>query len=267
MNMTDKPLISIITPMYNAENFVAETIDSVLAQAFTNWEMIIVDNCSTDGSRDVVRSYIEKDPRISLIESPFNSGGPAKPRNTGVSLARGDYLAFLDADDLWTRDKLEKQIEYLKNNEGIDLVYTGVETFGAVSRQFTTDKDFKNIYDLFKKNTVYTSSTAVRNTSDIHFSEDPALVGVEDYALWARLYHNNYGFIQIKEALTRIRVLPQSTSRSNESRQVLRAMKVFIDFCIENNKIEFWPFVRVMVLGHGAALVRKKVKALLKADK
>ncbi|MCK5293953.1 MAG: glycosyltransferase family 2 protein, partial [Arcobacteraceae bacterium] len=89
--MNSEKLVSVITPIYNGENYILETINSVINQTYKNWEIIIVDNCSTDNSRQIVESI--NDPRIKLIKLDYNSGGPARPRNRGLENSKGDYIA------------------------------------------------------------------------------------------------------------------------------------------------------------------------------
>jgi teichuronic acid biosynthesis glycosyltransferase TuaG len=113
--MNNEKLVSIITPMYNAEKYILETINSVQLQTYQNWEMIIVNNFSTDASGEIVKNI--DDPRIKLIELSFNSGGPARPRNVGIDNAKGEYFAFLDADDTWSDNKLELQLDFMKINK------------------------------------------------------------------------------------------------------------------------------------------------------
>ena len=110
-----KELISIITPTYNCEKLIGETIESVIEQTYDNWEMIIVDDCSTDKTKEVVNSYSEKDPRIKYYCLQKNSGA-AVSRTRAMELANGSYIAFLDSDDLWVKDKLEKQLSFMKKN-------------------------------------------------------------------------------------------------------------------------------------------------------
>lgn len=98
--------VSVITPMYNCEKFISETIESVLNQTYTNWEMIIIDDCSTDKSKQIVKQYIERDKRIRLIALNENSGA-AVARNKGIEVSSGRFIAFLDGDDLWEPNKLE----------------------------------------------------------------------------------------------------------------------------------------------------------------
>ena len=96
--------VSVITPMYNCEKFISETIESVLNQTYTNWEMIIIDDCSTDKSKQIVKQYIERDKRIRLIALNENSGA-AVARNKGIEVSSGRFIAFLDGDDLWEPNK------------------------------------------------------------------------------------------------------------------------------------------------------------------
>ena len=106
-------LISIITPSYKSERFIAQTIESVLVQTYKEWEMIIVDDVSPDNSNEIIEEYCKKDSRIKLIKLEKNSG-PAVARNRAIEEANGRYIAFLDADDLWYPEKLEKQISFMK---------------------------------------------------------------------------------------------------------------------------------------------------------
>jgi glycosyltransferase involved in cell wall biosynthesis len=118
-------LISIITPNYNCERFIAQTIESVLAQTYKNWEMLIVDDCSTDGSYEETLKYAAKDNRIKVYRMEQNSGA-AVCRNKAIELSHGDYLAFLDSDDLWCPEKLEKQLRFMIGNE-CDFSFTEYE--------------------------------------------------------------------------------------------------------------------------------------------
>ena len=111
IKVCEEPLVSVIIPVFNAERFLRETIQSVLDQTYINWELILVNDCSTDGSELVARQFLE-DERIKWINLKDNSG-VAMARNKGVKLARGRFVAFLDADDLFVRDKLKKQVEFM----------------------------------------------------------------------------------------------------------------------------------------------------------
>lgn len=111
----ENPLVSIITPSYNSEKFIDQTILSVQNQTYQNWEMIIVDDCSKDMTVAIIKQFIAYDDRIKLLQSDNNSGAGIA-RNLGVLKSKGDFIAFLDADDLWKPLKLEKQLQFLKEN-------------------------------------------------------------------------------------------------------------------------------------------------------
>jgi glycosyltransferase involved in cell wall biosynthesis len=124
-------LVSIIMPSYNTGRFIAETIDSVLAQSYENWELIIVDDCSTDDTQQVVAPYLS-DQRIRFIKNEKNSGA-AVSRNRALREAKGKWVAFLDSDDLWNPSKLEKQIAFMEQG-GYRFSYTGYEEINETSQ-------------------------------------------------------------------------------------------------------------------------------------
>lgn len=115
-------LVSIITPLYDSGKYIAQTIESVQAQTYTNWEMLITDDCSTDDGPAIVERYAASDSRIRLFRSDRN-GGPGIARNNSLKEANGRYIAMLDSDDRWLPDKLEKQLDFMKSN-GYGIVYS-----------------------------------------------------------------------------------------------------------------------------------------------
>lgn len=119
--MQKKDMVSIVMPSYNTGKYIKETIESVLAQSYSNWELIIVDDCSTDNTDDVVSQYL-KDNRIRYIKNETNSGA-AVSRNRALREAKGKWIAFLDSDDLWEPDKLQRQITFMRDN-GYHFSYT-----------------------------------------------------------------------------------------------------------------------------------------------
>ena len=120
--MQDYGLVTIVTPTWNCARFICETIRSVQAQTYQNWEMIISDDCSTDNTREVIESYLKEDSRIKYICNPKNSGA-AITRNNALRVAKGKWIAFLDSDDLWLSNKLEKQVTFMVEN-GCHFSYT-----------------------------------------------------------------------------------------------------------------------------------------------
>ena len=107
-------LVSIIMPSYNTAKYIRDSIDSILAQTYQSWELIIIDDCSPDNSNEIIESYHE--PRIKLLKNEKNSGA-ALSRNYGLREAKGRYIAFIDSDDTWVPEKLEKQVKFIKENE------------------------------------------------------------------------------------------------------------------------------------------------------
>ena len=129
--MKDYGLVSIITPNWNCAKFICETIKSVQKQSYTNWEMIIVDDCSTDESDNIIKPFLIEDKRIRLLRNRRNSGA-ALSRNYALREAKGKWIAFLDSDDLWSSDKLEKQLKFMvENNYKFSYTkYTEIDEYG-----------------------------------------------------------------------------------------------------------------------------------------
>lgn len=119
-------LVSIITPLYNSADYIASTIESVLAQTYTNWEMLVTDDCSTDDGSEIVERYAANDSRIRLLKLDRN-GGPGVARNNSLKAAEGRYIAMLDSDDRWAPDKLEKQLAFMKQGR-YGIVYSSYYT-------------------------------------------------------------------------------------------------------------------------------------------
>jgi len=120
-----KDLVSVIIPVYNSEKYLAATIESVQRQSFRNWELLLIDDCSTDGSAAIIQEYASRDERIIYHRLPEN-GGAAVARNKGMELASGEYIAFNDSDDLWYPEKLEKQLRFMQEN-GYSFTTTAYE--------------------------------------------------------------------------------------------------------------------------------------------
>lgn len=115
-------LVSIITPCYNSSRFIGQMIDSIIAQTYSNWELLITDDCSSDNSREIVQSYCQKDSRIKLFQLDQNAGAGVA-RNNSIEKAKGRYVAFCDSDDMWAPTKLEEQLKFLTTN-GYQFTHT-----------------------------------------------------------------------------------------------------------------------------------------------
>ena len=147
-----KELISIIVPVYNAEKFIDDTIKSVLDQTYQNFELLLIDDCSTDNSVKLIKKY--KDKRIKLFKNKINSKA-AISRNKGIEKALGRYICFIDADDLWDKEKLEKQISFMKENN-CEFSYTGY--------QFADSKGIPNGKKVYVPNKI-NYKQALKNTT------------------------------------------------------------------------------------------------------
>lgn len=128
------PIVSIVIPLYNKEKWIERTLSSVLNQSFTDWEAIIVDDGSNDRSVEVVEEFIQKNPGNWVLIKNRNAG-QCRTRNSGIAEASGEYLAFLDADDIWSRNKLFDQVEVLKNNIEVSLVISPYIIFSDVNKK------------------------------------------------------------------------------------------------------------------------------------
>ncbi len=177
-------IVSVIMPSYNAERFINESIESILRQTYGEWELIIVDDKSTDNTARVIESYIQKDKRIKCILLEENSG-PAVARNRAIKEARGRYIAFLDADDLWMPQKLEKQIAFMQK-ENIALSYTGYYRFEESAEEIKDEVIVPlkvNYHELLKQN-IIGCLTAVYDTKIVGKVYMPLIRKRQDFGLW-----------------------------------------------------------------------------------
>ncbi len=178
-------LVSIIMPSYNTAKFISETIGSVLAQTYPNWELIIVDDCSTDNTDEVVKPYLS-DPRISYIKNDKNSGA-AVSRNRALREARGKWIAFLDSDDLWHPEKLEKQIEFMEKN-GYKFTYTDykIQLNGVWLPYVYTGPDVVNRRKM-KDYCYFSTITVMYDRQFVGLIQIEPIRKNNDYAMWLRV--------------------------------------------------------------------------------
>lgn len=177
-------LVSIITPCYNAAPYIAQTIESVLAQTYPYWEMIVVDDCSTDDSASIIKGYAAKDARIKYFKTGKKSGSPAEPRNVGIENSRGEYVAFLDSDDIWLPDKLKWQIEFMKNGS-YDVGYSyyeKIDSDGKRQNRCIRTRPVTTYSLLLKSNSIPCLTSIVRRDAigDTRFKHIPQ----EDFCFW-----------------------------------------------------------------------------------
>lgn len=206
-------LVSIITPLYNSEEYISETIESVLSQSHQNWEMIIVDDCSTDNGVKIIEQYADNDDRIKLIKMKKNKGA-AVARNMAIKKAEGRYIAFLDSDDIWHQDKLKKQIRFmLKNNYSF--------TFTSF-KKITESGDTFDVIKVPKKASYrrvlfinpIDCSTVIYDKNRLGKIYMPDIRKRQDYALWLKILKKvDHGY-SLNEQLTFYRVRENSLSNN-----------------------------------------------------
>ena len=200
-------LVSIITPTYNSEKYIRETIASVQSQTYSNWELILVDDCSTDQTISVIKEIQKTDDRIHLIKSTVNSG-PAVSRNKGIAKATGTYMTFLDADDIWFSDFIETSIKTIKKT-GVHFVFSSYrrsnEALEFVYSDFIVPQ--KVTYtDILKTNSI-SCLTAFLDIETLGKKFMPEVYKRQDMGLWLRYLKEipfAYG-IQEPKAIYRIR--------------------------------------------------------------
>lgn len=213
---TSEDLVSIIMPSYNCEDFIGFTLDSVIKQTYQNWEVIIVDDCSTDNTVEVVNSYILKDSRIKCYKLDRNSGA-ALARNKAIEFANGKYLAFLDSDDLWFPEKLSVQISFMKkNNYSFTCTsYTKVDEHGRYLNRTIKARKKSNYNDILKRNPG--NSTVIYNASDLGKCMIPNIKKRNDYVMWLQIVKKAKNLYGIDKPLGSHRIRKGSLSRNKMS--------------------------------------------------
>lgn len=216
------PLIGILVPAYNAERFLAQAIESVLAQSYPHWELILVDDGSWDGTARIALEYAARDPRLHYHHQPHQ--GLAQARNHALRRTDAEWIAFLDADDLWLPDKLSRQVEAL-NRTGADLLYTGGYVFwedDLANRRRCSEvpggsRGGESMYRLLaRQNRFAVSSVSIRRSlleAVGAFDESPGIYGAEDYDLWLRVARVGGRFYGLPDPLICYRVHRQAMSR------------------------------------------------------
>ena len=219
-------LVSIITPAYNAAAYIAETIASVFAQTYTNWEMLIVNDCSKDNTAEIVESYAKKDKRIKLINLKQNSGAAAA-RNTAIQNAKGRYIAFLDSDDLWKKEKLQKQLSFMQQN-GYAFTFTGYEHFKGTKENIQSKVQVVkslNYKQALKGNQIGCLTVMLdrKQIRDIRFTTQRH----EDYILWLSILKQGITAYGIQESLALYRTGNSKSISSNKLQSALWTWKVY----------------------------------------
>jgi len=219
-------IASIITPSYNSSKYIIDTINSVKNQTFQEWEMIIVDDCSKDNSREIIQEEANKDNRIKLMKLKQNSGA-AVARNTAIKNASGKYIAFLDSDDIWHPEKLEKQIKFMEEND-YAFTYTKYQLMDQDGKLLDRTIDIPNEIDYhgLLKNTIIGCLTVVINKEKTGEFSMPEIRTRQDFALWLKILKRGYKAHGLPEVLANYRLVPNSIS-SNKVKAAKQTWKVY----------------------------------------
>tara|TARA_B110000211_G_C13912542_1_gene479018 strand:+ start:11 stop:805 length:795 start_codon:yes stop_codon:yes gene_type:complete len=228
--------VSIVMPAFNASQYIEETLDSIIAQTHQNWELVIVDDASTDDTVDIISRYTAIDSRIRLIKLEENFGAPAGPRNKGVAESNFDWIAFIDSDDLWHRQKLEQQIIAISENQ-IEFISTQMIRFKGAG-EFESEKQLINkprrkkisfLKQLLRYSTP-TSSVLIKKSiaTSFPFEEGIAWRAREDLDCWLRIHRAIGHSIKLDFPLVGYRVIEGQLS-GNKFQMISRTYYCYIN--------------------------------------
>ena len=221
-------LVSIVVPVYNSEEFIKDTIKTVKEQTYQNWELLLVNDCSTDNSVEIIKKYEKEDKRIKLILLEKNLGA-AIARNTGIQHAKGKYIAFLDSDDLWEPQKLEKQIKFMEENE-YDFTYTDYEFADEEGNKLNKKVNVpsKITYKQALKNTTIFTSTVIFNVEKLgkELISMPNVRRGQDTATWWKVLKTGVIAYGLNESLSLYR-RSNNTLSSNKIKALKRTWNLY----------------------------------------
>lgn len=226
-------LISIITATYNSSCSIEETYKSIVAQEYERWEWLITDDCSNDNTLEIIDRICREDPRVKVYSNKINSGA-AVSRNNSLKHVAGDFIAFIDSDDLWEPDKLVKQLKFM--NDSIDFSFTA---YGLIDEQGhslgkTVDAGQSGMFnyeDMLRKKATLGCSTVMLRRAAFNDIYMPLLRTGQDYATWLKLLKTGKRAHLLNEILTYYRIMPNSISR-NKFKKAKRQWQIYRE--IEN---------------------------------
>ena len=226
-------------PCYNAERYIAQSIESVLAQTYQNWELLITDDGSTDKSVDIISIYSKHDNRIN-VQVPDGHSGIAVTRNLSISRAKGRFVAFLDSDDIWKSDKLEKQVNFMLENN-VAFTYSSYEIIdiqGKLKKNIVKDAGVMS-YKKYLRNTIICCGTVVVDREKTGHFATPIIKTSEDMSLWLSIMKRGFDAYPVPGPLHRYRNTPGSAS-SNKFKAACDVWRVY-------RKIEKLSWIESMI--------------------
>jgi glycosyltransferase involved in cell wall biosynthesis len=254
------PLVSIVTPAYNCVDIVRETVESVQTQTFADWELLVIDDASTDGTGHLLSSLAAQDTRIRVLRHESNLG-PAVARNRGIELARGRLIAFLDSDDLWYPDKLQLQTDFMRSS-GVALSYTNydkVRERSVLPAGFVECPAQVGERELLRSNPI-ACSTAMYDVAQTGRVYMPLIRKRQDWGLWLRIARRGFVGHNVGKTLATYRVRSGSLS-SNKLAIMAHNWRFFRD----EAKIPFVP--RLYRIASYAVLSVMKYRRARRADR
>ena len=229
-NSIEKGLVSVIMPTYNSEKYVEDAIQSIRSQSYENWELLVSDDRSTDSTITILHKLANLDARIKIYPMTINSGA-AVTRNNSISLASGEYIAFLDSDDIWKPEKLEKQLDFMINNDA-SFSYTAFEIMRENGNSDTPKlMDLDSVSsvsydDMLKKRSTMGCLTVMFRPADYSSYSMPLIRQGQDYALWLKLLKTGTDAKKLNVVLSEYRIVPESLSR-NKIRKAFRQFQIY----------------------------------------
>lgn len=231
-------LISVVIPVFNAQEYIENTVDSVINQEYKNWELIIIDDCSTDDSLSIVETKYKSNKKIEIIKLERNSGGPAKPRNIGIKNSNGDFIAFLDQDDIWDNGKLRICCNSICDN--VDFIYHDMRVVAendySVKQKILSSRQLEQpvlIDLLINDNAILNSSAMVRRSLLVKIgdiNESKKMIASEDYNTWLRIAKITDNFLYIPKVLGSYFVHSSGASNKDMYSSVIYATKEFMTY-------------------------------------
>lgn len=223
-------LISIITAAYNSSNEILETYKSISSQTYSHWEWLVTDDCSSDNTYNLLIELARKDARVKVFKNSVNSGA-AVSRNNSLSHALGEFIAFVDSDDLWLPNKLLEQITFMQSDSEINFSFTAYELIDAQGNRLNKEVDAAKVGkfsygDQLRKKATMGCSTVVLRRCAFGDISMPLLRTGQDYALWLKLLKTGNCAYLLPKVLTQYRILPDSISR-NKFKKMLRQWHIY----------------------------------------
>ena len=247
--------VSVVIPVFNCEKYIEESINSVLNQSYSDLELIIVDDASTDHTAEILKRYKEKDPRIKVIRQDKNVG-VARSRNTGFDHCRGRLIALLDSDDYWHRDKLKKQVEAQARTKA-DLIYCSYEIVNENRTKICDDfivPQTTSLEETLKQN-VINCSTALFNAEIIKRHRFKSDYYHEDFVFWIDLLNDNVSVYGLRDVLAAYRIVNNSRA-SDKLRSAQNRYLVLKDYL----KLPQYKIIEIMVSYAVKAIVKYRRK-------